>query len=61
MEQYMKEYVQKYVEPELKAYEDEYEEEKINLETQVQAMEAELQQLNDKISNNIQQGTVKLS
>ena len=61
LEQYMKEYVQKYVEPELKAYEDEYEEQKINLETQIEAQEAELQQLGDKISNNIQQGTIKLS
>ena len=61
LERYMKEYVQKYVEPELKAYEDEYEEQKIDLETQIQTMEAELQQLDEKISNNIQQGTIKLS
>jgi len=60
MEQYMKEYVEKYVEPELKAYEDEYEEQKIDLETQIQTEEAELQQLDEKIRNNIQQDVIKL-
>ena len=58
--QYMKEYVQKYVEPELKAYEDEYEEQKLDLETQIESMEAELDKLDSKISDNIQKGTIKL-
>jgi len=60
-ERYLKEYANKYIEPELKAYEDEYEERKQDLETQIQSMEAELQQLDEKISSNIQQGTIKLS
>ena len=60
LEQYMKEYVQKYVEPDLKAYEDEYEEQKIDLETQIQTMEAERDQLDEKISSSIQKDTIKL-
>lgn len=61
MEKYMKEYVNNYVEPQLKAYEDAYNEEKINLETQVQTMQAELQQLDEQVSNNIQQDVIKLA
>ena len=61
LEQYMKEYVQKYVEPELKAFEDAYEEQKIDLETQIQTMQAELDQLDENIRNNIQKDVIKLS
>ena len=60
MEQFMKEYVEKYIEPELKAYEDELEEQKLNLETQATAVEAELKGLDDKISQSIQNDAIKV-
>lgn len=60
LEQYMKEYVEQYVEPKLKALEDEYEEQKLQLETQIESEEAELEQLNNKISENIRNDVIKL-
>ena len=60
-EEALKEYAQQCIAPMLKAKEEEIEDAKANLETQIQSEQAELQQLDNSISQAIQQETIKLS
>ena len=60
-EEALKEYAQKCVMPLLKEKEEELEDKKNELDTLVEAEQAELQQLKDSISQEIQNSTIKLS